>query len=102
MGLYIIIRHYNEVEVHQRYVEEDIGQGQNSVAKTVSSPIIIDLCESPKKGSVVQSRLSHFFKKPININTCENQTSNGIKQQPNQNCSTEISSLSAHNNKTGL
>lgn len=90
------------MEVHLRSVDEAIEQGPNIAAKTVSSPTIIDLCESPKKGSVVQSRLSHFFKKPINIITCENQTSNGIKHQPNQNCNTEISSLSAQNNDSSL
>lgn len=97
MDFYFIQRHYNEVEMSKQSVGVDIEQ--NSVAEIISSPTIIDLCESPKKSSVVQSRLSHFFKKPSNINsTCNNQTSNEIKQQTNQSCSTEIGSLSVDNN----
>lgn len=44
--------------------------GPSCVTKKPDSPIeIVDLCQSPKKCSTVQSRLSSFFRKPLSDKT---------------------------------
>lgn len=54
---------------------------------------IVDLCESPKKNPTVQSRLSHFFKKPIS------DVINDKQENQTDELFLEIDSLSTvHNN----
>lgn len=49
-----------------------------------NQPAIIDLCDSPKKCPPVQSRLSHFFRKPKSDEVCEKEISNEKVIQTNQ------------------
>lgn len=97
--IYVIIlvfRHYNEVEVPLRSTDLGNIDKQNGVSKKIDSPsIVVDLCESPKKSTTVQSRLSHFFKKPIN-NTCYKETNNEVEKQSNIVCE-ESNALSEDN-----
>lgn len=59
-----IFRHYNDVEVPLRSMNENHPVPSTSSKNVDSSAIVIDLCDSPKKCPTVQSRLSHFFRKP--------------------------------------
>lgn len=54
--------------------------GPKSVTKNTNLPIeTVDLCQSPKKCSTVQSRLSSFFKKPSSDKTTYVETHNEVK-----------------------
>ncbi|XP_050061729.1 uncharacterized protein LOC114118970 isoform X1 [Aphis gossypii] len=110
------LRHYNEVEVPlrsiavqevpfipptQSIVEDEVPQqsiGTNSVNKLsrVAPPLVIDLCQSPKKTAVVQSRLSHFFTKPKSDKICDEKTNSVPENQTNTLC-IETNSLPIQN-----
>ncbi|XP_050531446.1 Fanconi anemia group M protein [Daktulosphaira vitifoliae] len=61
------IRHYNEVELPLRSITYQPKSGFSNFTEDIENPVI-DLCSSPKKHSMVQSRLSNFFVKPTNYN----------------------------------
>lgn len=69
-------------------VEDEVPQqsiGTNSVNKLrrVVPPLVIDLCQSPKKTAVVQSRLSNFFTKPKSDKICDEKTNSVPENQTN-------------------
>jgi hypothetical protein len=92
----------NKVLPTQIIVEDEIPQqsiGTNSIPKlsNVASPILIDLCESPKKCAVVQSRLSHFFTKPKSIKICDEKINSELENQT-EKLSIEVNSSPVQNN----
>ncbi|XP_025198316.1 uncharacterized protein LOC112596753 [Melanaphis sacchari] len=121
------LRHYNEVEVPLRSIDIKVPSTRpihsidvNKVLPTqsivenkepqqsittnyvpklsrVASPEVIDLCQSPKKCTVVQSRLSHFFTKPKNNKVCDEKT-NCVLENQTEKLSIEINSAPVQNN----
>lgn len=101
----------NEVSPAKSIVEDELppvqykapqqSNGSNSVPKLsrVASPVVIDLCQSPKKCTTVQSRLSHFFTKPKSdkIICDKNETNSELETQPDKLC-IEINSSPVQNN----
>lgn len=115
-------RHYNEVEVPLRsiaenevspaksIVEDELPSVQleapqqsnssNSLPKSsrVAPPVVIDLCQSPKKCSTVQSRLSNFFTKPKNDKIYDKEETNSKLENHTDKLCIEISSSPVQNN----
>ncbi|XP_060844773.1 uncharacterized protein LOC132924458 [Rhopalosiphum padi] len=92
----------NKVLPTQTIVEDEVPQqsiGTNSVPKlsNVASPVVIDLCESPKKCAVVQSRLSHFFTKPKSVKICDEKINSELENQT-EKLSIEVNSSPVQNN----
>lgn len=91
----------NKVLPRPSIVEDEIPQrsiGTNSVNKLsrVAPPLVIDLCQSPKKTAVVQSRLSHFFTKPKSDEICDEKT-NSVPENQTNTLSIETNSLPIQN-----
>lgn len=88
------------MEIPLRSIDIDPVSRPVSVKKTDDlPPPIVDLCESPKKSSTVQSRLSHFFRKTKNEKIDDKETN--IDQKQPTSChqyDNEINSLPTHNN----
>jgi len=72
----------NQINVPLHSVDVDLTSKLSVDSTKCSSPEIVDLCESPKKFSIVQSRLSHFFRKPTNI--CDEQKKIVLEKQIDQ------------------
>ncbi|XP_050438212.1 Fanconi anemia group M protein [Adelges cooleyi] len=72
------LRHYNEVEQPLRTINNQPVAGPSNLTKPLEKSVIIDLCESPKKYSTVQSRLSNFFTKHKTDNTSINITNSEL------------------------
>lgn len=91
----------NKVLPTPSIVEDEVSQqsiGINSVNKLskVAPPIVIDLCQSPKKTAVVQSRLSHFFTKPKTDKICDEKT-NSVPENQTNTLSIELNSSPIQN-----
>uniref|UniRef100_A0A2S2NCS8 Fanconi anemia group M protein n=1 Tax=Schizaphis graminum TaxID=13262 RepID=A0A2S2NCS8_SCHGA len=92
----------NKVLPKQTIIENEVPQqsiGTNSVPKlsSVAPPVVIDLCESPKKCAVVQSRLSHFFTKPKSVKICDEKINSELENQT-EKLSIEVNSSPILNN----
>lgn len=116
------LRHYNEVEVPLRsiaanevspaksIVEDELpsvqykapqhSNGSNSLPKLsrVAPPVVIDLCQSPKKCTSVQSRLSHFFTKPKSDKIYDKEETNSKLENQTDILCIEINSSPVLNN----
>lgn len=83
MNVLLFCRHYQEVEVPLQSINLDPLPGPSKKVEGVST--VIDLCESPKKCQTVQSRLSHFFRKPDRDKICDNETNSDNQIQTSHN-----------------
>lgn len=74
-------------DTYDQFLEED-DEILASVLEDNNENInsIVDLCVSPKKCATVQSRLSHFFRKPASGNVCPTKTNNDAKNKSEQLC----------------
>jgi len=83
-----------------QYEAPQQSNGSNSLPKLsrVAPPVVIDLCQSPKKCTTVQSRLSHFFTKSKSdkINDKE-KTNSKLENQTDKLC-IEVNSSPVLNN----
>ncbi|XP_022171575.1 uncharacterized protein LOC111034597 isoform X2 [Myzus persicae] len=116
------LRHYNEVEVPLRsivanevspaksIIEDELpplqyeapqqSNGSNSVPKLSrdAPPVVIDLCQSPKKCTTVQSRLSHFFTRPKSDKICNKEETNSELENQTDELCIEMNSSPVQNN----
>lgn len=102
-------RHYNNVEVPLKSINLDPVPGPSTILDPIPGSsknlkevnlhtTVIDLCESPKKCQTVQSRLSHFFKKPDRDKICDTETDGqNQEKQNNQIELVELNSSPEHN-----
>lgn len=100
----------NEVSPAKSIVEDELPAVHNEVPQLptcsnfvpklsrVESPVVIDLCQSPKKCSTVQSRLSHFFTKPKSNKICNKEETNNEQENQTEKLSIEINSSPVQNN----
>jgi hypothetical protein len=103
----MIYRHYNDVEVPLQSINLNPVPGPSATLDPVPrssknlkdvSTTVIDLCESPKKCQTVQSRLSHFFRKPDRDKICDRETDDqNQEKQKNQIEHIDLSSSPEHN-----
>ncbi|XP_025417703.1 uncharacterized protein LOC112688631 isoform X2 [Sipha flava] len=101
------LRHYNDVEVPLQSINLNPVPGPSATLDPVPrssknlkdvSTTVIDLCESPKKCQTVQSRLSHFFRKPDRDKICDRETDDqNQEKQKNQIEHIDLSSSPEHN-----
>ncbi|XP_060856666.1 uncharacterized protein LOC132934371 isoform X2 [Metopolophium dirhodum] len=118
------LRHYNEVEVPLRciaenevspaksIVEDELPSVQNEAPQQsnnsnslpklsrVAPPVVIDLCQSPKKCTTVQSRLSHFFTKPKSDKIYDREETNSKLENQTDKLCIEINSSPVLNNNS--
>jgi len=99
----------NEVSPAKSIVEDELPAAHdevpqqpicsNSVPKLseVEPPVVIDLCQSPKKCSTVQSRLSHFFTRPKSDKICNKEETSSELENQTDKLSIEINSSPVQN-----
>lgn len=73
-------------DVYDEFLEDDdiLASVLEENDKSINS--IVDLCVSPKKCATVQSRLSHFFRRPAIDNVCHTDTNSEAGKQSDQIC----------------
>jgi len=94
--LYLFCRHDDAIENPPRSTNVEnhvpINRVENNIRQPCSSNAVIDLCDSPKKCSTVQSRLSNYF---IKRTSSIRRTNSEVPKQT-ENLDLEINSGSAH------
>jgi len=83
--------------VHNEVPQQPIYSNSEPKLSRVKSPVVIDLCQSPKKCSTVQSRLSHFFTKPKSDKICNKEETNSERENQTDKLSIEINSSPVQN-----
>lgn len=82
------------MEIPLQSINEYHPVPSTSAEKSNSPAIVVDLCDSPKKCQPVQSRLSHFFRKPKSDEVCEKEiTSEKVIKTNHFNVETNSQSL---------
>ena len=126
INTYLSYRHYNEVEVPLRSIAENEVSPAKSIIKDelpsvqykapqqsscsnslpklsrVAPPVVIDLCQSPKKCTTVQSRLSHFFTKTKSDKISDKEETNSKLENQTDKLCIEINSSPVLNNNVSI